>query len=367
MKKYNLYRFTQKLERHNLILLILLNLLLPLLVNLLTTITIRFQLSRNLLDYVPEGYYERVTLLTLLLVMVILGIIDYIYLIQPFLHLQDTITEFAHLTDMDLHKPYDKRFVKSSLEQNFLDMLQIQRQVHRMTQNAENQIQTSELYALQNQINPHFLYNTLDSIRGLALIHEVDEIATMTESLSCLFRSMIAKEGQLLSLREEFENVQNYITIQQFRFRSRFLYEKDISHSLMDSYLIPNMTLQPIVENAIMHGLESKYGGGQICVSGYVTEKRLVLAVTDNGIGIGEEKLRYLNDMLKNYRAPLSKENTRFHVGIALLNINKQIKLKFGDSYGLSITSTPDIYTCIELVLPAIHADQSARGENLYE
>lgn len=367
MFKRNISRMTSRLDSFNLSLILLLNITLPLLILLLNSFIIRFQLSRNLFTSLPENYETRLTFLSLALVSVTLGIINYVYILSPFLHLEEVLKEYANLTHMDLEKPFDKRFVKSSLEQNFMDMLQIQKEIEKQTQKTEDLIQTTELYALQTQINPHFLYNTLDSIRGLALIHGASEIATMTESLSCLFRSMIANEGQLLLLRKELENVHNYITIQNFRFHNRFDFEYDIPEPLMNQYLIPNMTLQPIVENAIVHGLEGKYGRGRIKVSGYVTEKRLVLTITDDGIGMEEEKLKYLNQKLMEYKAPISKEHARYHTGIALQNINKQIKLKFGEQYGISLTSTPDIFTSAELVLPALLAEKPAREENLYE
>jgi two-component system sensor histidine kinase YesM len=367
MYKGNMSPLTKKLNSANLYLILILNITLPLIVLMLNNLIIQFQLSRKLLLSPTAGYYVRLNFLSLILAAVTLFIIDYIYILSPFHHLEDVLKEYANLTTMDLKKPFDKRFVKSSLEQNFLDMLQIQKNMDKQTRKTESRIQSTELYALQTQINPHFLYNTLDSIRGLALIHGVEEIATMTESLSCLFRSMIANEGQMLLLRSEIENVHNYITIQNFRFRNRFDYEYQISTTLMDQYLIPNMTLQPIVENAIMHGLEGKYGKGKIRLSGYVTEKRLILTITDNGIGIEDEKLKYLNQRLLDYNVPVPKEHIPHHTGIALLNINKQIKLKFGKQYGISLASTPNVYTSTELILPAILADQTAKQEKLYD
>jgi len=281
----------------------------------------------------------RSILLVLLLTVVILGIINYFYIIVPF-------------------------FI---LEKAFLEMEQIQKENDTQIKLAESRTQTTELYALQTQISPHFLYNTLDSIRGLALIHNVKEISTMTEALSRLFRSMIAKEGQMLSLREEFENINHYLTIQDFRFNQRFDYENVISEQFLNQYQIPNMTLQPIVENAIMHGLEKKLGRGKITITGYATEKRLVLKVTDNGVGIEKDKLDYLNEKLRNYHSPIQREAMRYHLGIALLNINKQIKLKFGEQYGIYISSTQNIYTATELVLPAILIAANAGQENRYE
>lgn len=128
--------------------------------------------------------------------------------------------------------------------------------------------------------------------------------------------------------KEELANVNYYVTIQSFRFNNRFEYVCKVPEPMLDQYQIPNMTLQPLVENAIMHGLEKKVGKGRITIEAYATASRLVFAITDDGIGIQEEKLNYLNDCLLNYQKPVQRENTRYHVGIALLNINKQIKLK---------------------------------------
>ena len=358
-------RGNQKLAGANLLFIIGINISLPLVSFLLINQIVYFQIDRRLLQSVPEGYHFKLAVLTLLLVSILLGILDYFYILSPFLHLEEAVEEYGKLTGIDRDKTYDKRFVKSSLEQNFIDMVNIQKEIHRQARKAENKIQTTELYALQNQINPHFLYNTLDSIRGLALIHGVDEIATMTESLSRLFRSMIAKEGKMLTLREELANVNYYVTIQSFRFNNRFEYVCKVPEALLDQYQIPNMTLQPLVENAIMHGLEKKVGRGKITIQAYATENRLVFTITDDGIGIEEEKLRYLNDCLLNYQKPVHRENTRYHVGIALLNINKQIKLKFGERYGLYISSTPKVYTAVELVLPALDARPETAGELL--
>ena len=243
-------------------------------------------------------------------------------------------------------------------------MLDIQKKNDIQAKQKENQMQTTELYALQTQINPHFLYNTLDSIRGYAVIHQVYEIADMTEALSKLFRSMIAKEGKLLRVKEEFESVKNYIAIQDFRFQHKFHYECEVEREIMEEYLIPNMSLQPLVENAIMHGLEQKMGMGIVRITGYVTEKRLVLNVWDNGIGISEKKLRILNERILNWRETESEKNRDDHTGIALMNINKRIKLQFGEEFGIYIMSTPEISTVTELTLPAIRVDEY--GEKNY-
>ena len=219
----------------------------------------------------------------------------------------------------------------------------------------------AELTALQSQINPHFLYNTLDSIRGFALIHDVPQIAKMTEALSKLFRCMIANEGKMVTLKEELQSVSNYMVIQQFRFDGRIGYQQKLDDEEMLSYYVPNLIIQPLVENAVVHGLECKEGGGTVTVSGYATQKKLVILVEDNGVGMEQEKLDILNEELANVNVKTLKiERTKYR-GIALLNINQRIRLHFGTKYGVSIMSTPNVSTTVEIVLPLL---VTAEGEN---
>lgn len=219
----------------------------------------------------------------------------------------------------------------------------------------------AELTALQSQINPHFLYNTLDSIRGFALIHDVPQIAKMTEALSKLFRCMIANEGKMVTLKEELQSVSNYMVIQQFRFDGRIGYQQRLDDEEMLSYYVPNLIIQPLVENAVVHGLECKEGGGVVTVSGYATQKKLVILVEDNGVGMEQEKLDLLNEELAKMNVKTLKiERTKYR-GIALLNINQRIRLHFGTEYGVSIMSTPNVSTTVEIVLPLL---VTAEGEN---
>ena len=353
----------QKLTTKNLYLVIMINILLPFFSCLLIEPIKQIQLSRQFIDNVTVTYYLKMIFLILILDVVILAVLDYWFILLPFHRIETLIKEYEENPETIVH---DMDTSKSWLEKNFLDILTAWREMDESTRKKEEQIQTTKLYALQTQINPHFLYNTLDSIRGYALIHHVDEIAHMTEAISRLFRSMVAEEGKLLLLREEFECVNSYITIQNFRFHQKFHYTCDVPDELMDKYMIPNMSLQPIVENAIMHGLEPNPFPGKIQIKGYVTEKRLVLSVYDNGNGIEEEKLNYLNEMMQNYREVVDN-NGKYHVGIALININKRIKLRFGKEYGIYISSTPNIFTMTELILPVIPFDEKNGGGNGYE
>ena len=133
-----------------------------------------------------------------------------------------------------------------------------------------------------------------------------------------------------------------------------------ILHEEMLSYYVPNLIIQPLVENAVVHGLECKEGGGVVTVSGYATQKKLVILVEDNGVGMEQEKLDHLNEELANVNVKTLKIERTKHRGIALLNINQRIRLHFGTEYGVSIMSTPNVSTTVEIVLPLL---VTAEGE----
>jgi len=217
-------------------------------------------------------------------------------------------------------------------------------------------VKQAELNALQTQINPHFLYNTLDSIRGLAIYEQQETIAIMTKALSSLFRYSISKTEDMSSLREEIRNVENYLTIQQFRFPDKFIFIKDIEtegvSDILD-FLLPKLTIQPIVENAVFHGLETKLDSGTIILHAYTTEKRLILSIEDDGIGIDSAKLEKLNNQLTGFTEEhYEYEQEEKNKSIALTNVNDRIKLFFGDEYGIKISSTLYLGTTVEISLP---------------
>lgn len=238
---------------------------------------------------------------------------------------------------------------------------QLEQMLHESSATKRREVSTAladtqaEIDALQSQINPHFLYNTLDAIRGQALIDDSPVIADMTEALSILFRYSISRTGNLVTLREEFRCIEKYLMIQQFRFSGKFQYVRDVDPNLL-SCLIPRLTLQPIVENAIYHGLETRPEGGIITLSLEQSGGYLVIRVSDNGIGMTESQLLAINEKLRVstlVSVPLSSKKGS---GIALGNVNRRIRLTFGDEYGLSVSSAPNIGTDVEILLPITHA-----------
>ena len=215
----------------------------------------------------------------------------------------------------------------------------------------------AELNALQGQINPHFLYNTLDTIRGQALWEGMDSIADMTQALAKCLRYCININNEMVTLAEEFENVQNYIKIQQTRFSEKLQFEIDID-ALMDKdilrYKVPKLTIQPIVENAVFHGLEKKKDKGKVTIKAFATDTRLSINIIDNGLGIPPKRLKILNKDLYLGQASDAKDDSDKKQSIGLYNVNQRIKLYYGDEFGLRIQSIEGVKTNVEIIVPII-------------
>lgn len=214
----------------------------------------------------------------------------------------------------------------------------------------------AKLIALQSQINPHFLYNTLESIRGQALVVGHDEIAMMTKALAAFFRYSISKSGNLVTLRDELNNTENYMMIQKYRFNNRFTMEvmiDDEDEAAFDS-LVPRLIIQPVVENAIYHGLEECLEGGIIEIEILLSDENLIITVSDNGQGMELKDLNELNDRIRNSRKYIREEDAKgqVHTGIALPNIHRRIQLMFGDEYGVQVYSTKGHGTDVEITIP---------------
>lgn len=206
-------------------------------------------------------------------------------------------------------------------------------------------LRRTELKLLQAQINPHFLYNTLDTIIWMAEDGQSEEVVEIVGALSDFFRVSLSKGRDYITLKEEESHVKSYLQIQQFRYADILEYEIDIPEELGE-YNILKLTLQPIVENAIYHGVKQKRGKSKIMIHGSYKENHILLTVEDNGIGIQEEKL-------KQIRLHLEKENPEItDRGFGLANVNARIRLNYGKEYGLSIDSTYGVGTKVSMILP---------------
>ncbi len=216
----------------------------------------------------------------------------------------------------------------------------------------------AELHALQNQINPHFLYNTLEIIRSKALIRGVDDVAEMTEALGTLFRYYINRPGEMATIDEELDNVKNYVLIQKYRFPNRFRFEVHVEDRELGvlNRLIPVLTIQPLVENAISHGLANRTEGGLIQVYVHLCDDdQVYIIIMDNGVGIDEETLTRMRHRLRNPAMDMNVNKIKEKSpGIAMDNVNRRIRFYFGEEYGIEIQSTLGVGTNVVVRLPSI-------------
>lgn len=213
----------------------------------------------------------------------------------------------------------------------------------------------AEYLALQNQINPHFLYNTLEAIRGDAMCAGMDSIAETTEALSIFFRYAITGVDNFVTLEEEIDNVENYFTIQHYRFEDKLKLE--INYPEGEDVLqlkLPKLTIQPFVENAIFHGLEKKVQGGTVRIKIETTRRKLLIRIMDDGVGMEEEMVEQINSYFDQVAVSYVGEDKKRRGGIAMKNVNSRIKLLFGEEYGVHLYSTKNIGTDVSLTLPKI-------------
>ena len=224
-----------------------------------------------------------------------------------------------------------------------------------MEQNVEEQRQKrkSELRALQAQINPHFLYNTLDSIIWMAEWGKTKEVVLMTSSLAKLLRQSISNQNELVRVEEEVEYTRSYLTIQKMRYKDKLEYDIQVSPEVLGQK-IPKLVLQPLVENAIYHGIKYKEGKGIVQIEGWIEQKELILRISDDGIGMTEEQLAKIfekreTDIRKN--------------GVGVLNVHERIQLYYGKDYGLRFSSTLGEGTVVEVRIPCEEGGKAEYGE----
>jgi two-component system sensor histidine kinase YesM len=209
-------------------------------------------------------------------------------------------------------------------------------------------LKKAELRALQAQINPHFLYNTLDTIIWMAESKQTDRVIEIVSALSSFFRISLSKGRDWITIGEEIERTRSYLTIQKMRYRDILDYRIEVEDQTLN-HTILKLILQPLVENALYHGIKNKRSGGIITVRAIQkNESEISLEVEDNGIGFAPEKLALVQAELEN-----ESSDIRLDSGFGIDNVNKRIKLYYGKQYGLSIRSEFRKGTCVTLLIPA--------------
>ena len=210
----------------------------------------------------------------------------------------------------------------------------------------QKQLRKAEFELLQAQINPHFLYNTLDTIVWSAEAGNQKQVVKMVGSLSDFFRSSLNKGKEIVTIRDELQHVRSYLEIQQIRYQDILSYEIDVPEELFD-FQIPKITIQPIVENALYHGIKNVRGGGKITVTGMDEGETMLIQVKDNGKGMKPERLKEITKGLTGEKL----EDTAIY---GLYNVNERIRLSFGEEYGINIESEYEKGSCVSIRLPKI-------------
>lgn len=230
-----------------------------------------------------------------------------------------------------------KRLSQEMLEQNSnLEMDLIQKQ--------------ADIVYLQNQINPHFLYNTLECIRGEALSEGMTDLADTVKALAQFFRYGISVRGSVVTFEDELKNLENYISLQQYRFKNKFSFDVMIDEKDSDEIRkcqIPKLSLQPIVENSIIHAFQDISSGGELRLRAERAGDNVSIIISDNGKGMTFDTLWKLNEKIQTEKL----EEPQDH-GVGLRNVHRRIQLLFGKEYGITVKSFPDIGTFVEIFLP---------------
>lgn len=235
-----------------------------------------------------------------------------------------------------------------SLAETFNGMIVTIEQLMKQNSYEQKQKRISELKALQAQINPHFLYNTLDSIIWMAEDGQTDDVVLMTSSLAKLLRQSISNEKEFVTIREEIDYIRHYLIIQKMRYKDKLTYEINIDPDIQFCDIL-KLVVQPLVENAIYHGIKYKDGIGFIQVVGYRINEDICLEVIDNGAGITPEKLEHLFE--PNCSHP--KKN-----GVGIINVQERLRMQYGEPYGLYYESRPSEGTRVKILIPYIQADR---------
>lgn len=279
-----------------------------------------------------------------------IGLAGWFWIRNPYLRSEKMIKRFLDGYFFSESEDLDMTVLTPHMDSQMKLMEKIIRSPQMMDLNKRQ----AQYLALQNQINPHFLYNTLESIRGEALIAGLDSVADMTEALAKFFRYTITKVENLVSVEEELDNCETYFGIQKYRFGDRLnlhIEYDEMEYENIMNCRIPKLTLQPILENSIIHGTELKLGAGNIYIHFECTQDRLIIRISDDGVGMDEETLEKLNRRLGRVHDSLGAGEEE-KGGIALANVNNRIHLIFGDEYGMHVYSVPGSGTDVEITIP---------------
>ena len=264
---------------------------------------------------------------------------------RPLRGLAQAMERFETDADHFTYHPVGGTREVQELSASFSHMVVRIQQLMVTVRQEEINLRKTELKALQAQLNPHFLYNTLDSIAWMCEQGQNADAVQMVHALARLFRISISKGHELIPIAKEIEHAESYLQIQKYRYKNRFSYDFQVDPSCLD-YLCNKITLQPIIENAINHGLDLLVEEGHIQVEVKPDGDDIVFRVIDDGVGMSPEQVQ-----------AIMNQKPKDHTGIGIRNVNDRLKIYFGKQYGLRIESVPDEGTCVEIRMPKVRQE----------
>ena len=261
-----------------------------------------------------------------------------------------TLMKGVESGDLDLKfEEYKYRNEFGELGHSFNHMVSEIKKLINMVYNEQRSKRKAEIETLQAQIKPHFLYNTLDTIAWMAEDYNAKDIINLVGALTKVFRIGLNKGREIINLKDEIEHINSYLIIQKYRYEDKLTYDIEFDKDILNTLILKLIT-QPIVENAIYHGIKEKRGKGKILIKFNRIFDDIVITVEDNGAGISEEKLQNINSMLETSNSFCIDSESGSGYGIS--NVNTRIKLTYGQEYGLKYYSIIGVGTKVEIRLP---------------
>lgn len=293
-----------------------------------------------------------IVMYVLLMAMMLVGInrIVSLRISRPILKLNESVMEYEAGEKPEIHigGSLELRHLGRSIQHSYEQIDTLMKKIVL----EQNERRKSEFEALQSQINPHFLYNTLESITWMIEGERNDEAAFMISQLAKLFRISLSKGNTVITVKDELQHARSYMNIQKVRYKNAFAVVFEVAPELA-SICIVKLVLQPILENAINYGVGGMDEDGEIIVRGTLTDGKAILSVADNGIGMSAEQV----ELLLTDSSRVHKQGS----GVGLINVNNRIQLLFGKEYGLQVESEPDEGTVVSICIPAVPYTEANR------
>lgn len=288
-------------------------------------------------------YFLMMMILLMIMMLVIINRVVSIRISSPILKLNHSVREYeaGKKPEIYIGGSQEIRHLGYSIQKSYEQIEDLMKKILL----EQNERRKSELDVLQSQINPHFLYNTLESITWMIEGEKNDEAVFMISQLAKLFRISLSKGRTVISIKDELQHAQSYMNIQNVRYKNSFSVKFDIDEKLY-SYCTVKLILQPLLENAINYGVSGMEESGEILVKGRKQEEKIILSVCDNGLGMSKEETAFV-----------LTDSNRVHKhgsGVGLVNVNSRIQILFGKEYGLLVESEPDEGTRVSICIPAV-------------